>query len=351
MMDQFPFRNLVFQGGGVRTFVYHGALEVLEETDLLSQIDRVAGTSAGAMLAAVLSLRLSVADTLALYRTLDVSKVPQLASSDEMHLPEWLQSAGFVKSSLNLLAGNTSGVSRLVTKYGWYSTQYAYSWMQDVISDHCDGNGLATFADFRARGYRDLYVVTTNVSQHKQVVFSAEATPDVAVADALLMSQSIPLFFEAVRFDGHKLGDGDYFADGGMVNNYPLTLFDHERYVRNPRRFIAGVNWETLGCRHFVNPECDRSLRPVTNVLTYMENLAALIIKMQEMAFRQDPVNQKRTVNIDNLCVNTTDFSVTPDPDNETYRRMTAEGRRTMRAFLDGFKVPDSAESTPRTPQ
>ncbi|MBQ0128550.1 MAG: patatin-like phospholipase family protein, partial [bacterium] len=44
----YHFRNLVFEGGGVRGIAYAGALEVLEEEKILRKIKRVAGTSAGA---------------------------------------------------------------------------------------------------------------------------------------------------------------------------------------------------------------------------------------------------------------------------------------------------------------
>jgi NTE family protein len=49
------FRNLVFEGGGVKGIAYAGAIEVLEKESILSDIKRVAGTSAGAITAALLA--------------------------------------------------------------------------------------------------------------------------------------------------------------------------------------------------------------------------------------------------------------------------------------------------------
>ena len=59
-MVRYPFRNLVFQGGGVKASAYHGALRVLEDEEILPQIERVAGASAGAVVAALLSMHLDV---------------------------------------------------------------------------------------------------------------------------------------------------------------------------------------------------------------------------------------------------------------------------------------------------
>ena len=45
----YPFRNLVFDGGGVKGIAYSGALAVLEERGILPQIRRVGGASTGAI--------------------------------------------------------------------------------------------------------------------------------------------------------------------------------------------------------------------------------------------------------------------------------------------------------------
>ena len=71
-----PFRNLVFKGGGVRGIAYMGALEVLEEEGILADIERVAGTSSGAIAATVVSFRLNCEDTMGLFNTLDLKKSP-----------------------------------------------------------------------------------------------------------------------------------------------------------------------------------------------------------------------------------------------------------------------------------
>lgn len=70
-------RNLVFKGGGVRVIAYMGALEALEEAGAVGGIERVAGISSGAVAAALLGFRLPVGETLLLFNSLDMSRVPQ----------------------------------------------------------------------------------------------------------------------------------------------------------------------------------------------------------------------------------------------------------------------------------
>ena len=41
------FRNLIFEGGGVKGIAYIGAMQVLDQRQILKDIRRVGGTSAG----------------------------------------------------------------------------------------------------------------------------------------------------------------------------------------------------------------------------------------------------------------------------------------------------------------
>lgn len=340
-MSRYPFRNLVFAGGGVRSFVYHGALYMLEEAGVLDNIDRVAGTSAGAMLAALVALRLPVEDTLAIYSTIDMQRVAQRRREEAgAFLPSWFPSFDPLTSRLHNVSERAGAVGRLFSRYGYYATDYAYTWMANVMADHCDGNGRVTFAEFRALGYRDLHVFATNLSRHRAEHFSADTTPDVAVIDALLMSQAIPLLFEAVQFDGTARGQGDFYVDGGLVNNFPIELFDTPDFVHDPRHFIGGVNWETLGVRQYEGDDCKNRRRPISNLLAYMENMAEVLRRVQDLQFEKSPVNFRRTVNIHSLCVNATDFTVEPKPDNTMYQRLLNQGYYTTQEFLAQYQLP-----------
>ncbi len=241
-MSTFPFKNLIFQGGGTRTFAYHGVIRGLAERGVLDQIERVGGTSAGGMLSAILSFRLGVEESIAIYNTLDYAKIPGLKTT--VRMPSRL--IGAVRSKE--MSGNVDGLNRLMRQYGWYDTSYAYKWLLTTIAAQT-GYGTATFADFRKRGFRDLHIVATNISRHQLEVFSAETTPKVAVADALLLSQSIPLFFAAPRFDGKRLSDneGDFYGDGSILSNFPIHLFDQPPYLSAQPDLSNGVQQCQLG--------------------------------------------------------------------------------------------------------
>jgi NTE family protein len=336
------WHNLVLQGGGVKTFVFHGALTALEEAGILANIKRVTGVSAGAMLAALLSFRLPIDETLAHYASVDMARIPQMISNDDMQ-PPWNSSHSTLQASLKGITQRTATMSRLVKQYGWYSSAYAYGWMRDVIAAQCDGNGDATFAEFQARGFRDLYVMAANVSKTRGELFSAETTPNAPVAAALLLSQSIPLFFEAIQFDGKEIGKGDYYADGGLVNAYPIELFDHPAYMEEGVVLSQGINWQTLGFNHYTPAALVRGDRPIQSLLTYMEGLAQMILNTQALRLALNPLNLRRTIQINNLGVSATDFSVQPVRGNTHYDQLFAQGYQTTQTFLDRYRSSSDA--------
>jgi NTE family protein len=330
----YPFRNLAFQGGGSKALAYHGAIRVLENEGVLAGIERVAGTSAGATLATLLSMRLDIAEIQQIYRSFDVDEFNAALAGG--HTTE----TGLPPRFLNRLQGNISSMNRLATRYGWNSLDYYYDWLQQALAPYCKNHARATFAQYREWGYRDLYIVTTNVSRRKTEVFCAQSTPEVAVVDALLMSQSLPLFFEGVQFDGQRFGNGDFYADGGITLNYPLPIFDEPQYARNNRWFFNGVNWESLGCRLYTPENCNQERQPIGNLLTFLQSSFDALMEAQAVAFELSLPAQARTINIDDCCVRTTDFSIRPAPDDERYQQLVASGEAAAYQYLANYRAP-----------
>jgi len=315
------YRNLVFKGGGVRGIAYMGALEVLEEYKVVENIERVAGTSAGAITAALFSLRLSIPETRDLFHTLDLSKIPQSrAKPKPWFLPDFAEQENY---------------RRFINKYGWYSSEYFHQWLMGAIGDHCGGNGRATFADFKERGFRDLHVVAANLSRQRAEVFSAIRTPDVAVADAVRMSMSIPIFFEALQFDGKSFGSGDYYVDGGLFDNFPTHIFDQPDFASRNWTFREGINWETLGL--FLYP--DRYFHPAdpeipANVWEYLSLAFRNLYYSYELVdYQGNTVDQHRTIEISDCGIHPTDFEI--EIGDQKYQQLYQSGVSAVREFFE----------------
>jgi len=314
------YRNLVFKGGGVRGIAYMGALEALDQYRIVENIERVAGTSAGAIGAALLSFRLSMQETRALFNSLDLTKIPQSVTKQRrFKVPRFAEEESY---------------RRFITKYGWYSSGYFYQWLQSVIADQCDGDGRATFKDFQRRGFRDLYIVAANISRQRPEIFSITHTPDVAVADAVRMSMSIPIFFESLQFDGKSFGSGDYYVDGGLFDNFPMHIFDSPDFSGRSWSFRDGINWETLGL--FLYP--DRYLHPSEseipeNVWEYLILAFRNLYQSYELTYYEtSTVDQHRTIEISDCGIATTDFDISLG--GEKYNLLYQSGREAVLNFF-----------------
>lgn len=316
------YRNLVFKGGGVRGIAYMGALELLEAEGILRNIERVAGTSSGAIAATLVSFRRPLDETIRMFDSLDLNKVPQNGS--EVH-------TGGLKF---LPLKNTESYRRIFERYGWYSSEYFYHWLEEVIAGQCGGVRRATFNDFRRRGFRDLHIFASNLSRRRAEDFSYATTPDVAVADAVRMSMSIPLYFEALRFDGKNFGQGDYYVDGGLFNNYPIHLFDQESFVYNKRYFRGGVNWETLGL--FLIPdalECEVKPEYPDSIWEFLSLTIQSIYDSHQLSnIGQNLVDKQRTIMINDCGISSVKFDV--EPQGEEYQNLFESGKLAVQNFL-----------------
>ncbi len=336
-MVRYPFRNLVFQGGGVKALAYHGALRVLENEGILTQIERVAGVSAGASVAALLSMRLDVDEIVEVYKTFDIDRVTNARSGS---MPARSSTPGFLRRELERIQNSFASVTRLAGRFGWYSSEYSYQWLQDTVANYGRGDGKATFAQFRQWGFRDLYIIVTNMTTHTPEVFSADTTPHVAVVDALLMSQALPVFFEALQFDGQNFGQGDFYADGGILINYPLQIFDERPFAWRNRWFVNGVNWETLGCRLHTPEDCPKRSAQITNLLTYIQNVLEAVIETQAASYQLSKSAQRRTIDMSDCCVRSTEWDVRPFLHDDRYRRLVQAGEAAALHYLDDYKPP-----------
>jgi NTE family protein len=278
-------KNLVFEGAGLRGIAYCGAIKELESRKLIAGIEKVGGTSAGAVTALCISLGYT---------------------SDE--IAQLLYATNFKKFNDGrfFFAG---GINRMKKYFGWYRGEKLYRWLEKIISDKT-GNENITFEELYAKGYKDLYVTATVLNKQKLLILSRYNYPRMKVKDAVKVSMSIPLYFEAPFIDSSgklirrpiNTQGLDIMVDGGLTGNFPIHIFD-STFIRNSRREYT-ANMSTLGFRidnerQIESDKKDRELvnMPVNNLKEYT---AAFYNMMIENLNRQSLSTDdwKRTVSI-----------------------------------------------------
>ena len=330
MADGYHFRNLVFEGGGVKGVAYVGALRELRKRSILRNIERIGGTSAGAINDVLLATGHGQRETTDLLLNLEF------------------------KNFLDDSWGVVRDLRRVSRKYGWHKGDFFRAWIGERIESKT-GNADATFADLRRLGMLDLYLIVTNLSTGFSEVMSAEHTPDMPVADATRMSMSIPLFFTAIRNERK-----DVYVDGGVLRNYPVKVFDREKYIdatRLKRHAVATeyyardnrklakdscpycYNKETLGFRLDSKEEIALFLdeRPlaaeeIDDFFGYASALLRTIMNVQNNAHLHSD-DWQRTIYVDTLGVGTTDFELS----DTRKRQLIRSGADAVNTYFDWY--------------
>ncbi|MBT5047132.1 MAG: patatin-like phospholipase family protein [Rhodospirillaceae bacterium] len=328
------FRNLVFEGGGVKGIAYVGAMQVLEERGIIDDIVRVGGTSAGAINAVLFACGYTNEEQQKILGELDFND--------------------FMDDSL----GVVRDTNRLIEEFGWHKGQFFRDWIGGLIARKM-GSANSSFRDFEAAGRPDLYLYGANLSTGFGEVFSVEHTPTMRVVDAVRISMSLPLFFAAIRNPR-----GDVFVDGGLLNNYPIKLFDRAKYVavadpedaarkteyydKENDKFLSGApdsarryvyNCQTLGFRLDSAKEIAafrygdvEVARQIDGFFDYTKALIATLLNNQE-ALHLHGDDWQRTVYINTLDVKSTDF----DLKDETKSALVQSGRQGTEKYFEWF--------------
>jgi len=309
---KFPFKNLVFKGGGVLGVAYAGVVEVLGREGILSSIENLAGTSAGTIACLLLALRY-----------------------DEARLKEIMMELDFTRFT------SRAEPLKFQDRYGWYSTQPVRDWLEEQIrNSRAPGelSGKETFADFKSMGFRNLVVFATNLNTRSVAEFSNKSTPDVGVVDAVLASLSIPAFFQSFQFPGGK-PDPHIYVDGGALFNYPLTAFD---FPAKDKRSAPRANQETLGFHlELLGQESPPSDLASGSVGKWAQLLYETVKDVQSALLLQYPEHFDRTVFIDNGSISPVDFEITM----EQKKWLIDSGVHSTEAYLKFYRVRNSFRS------
>jgi NTE family protein len=164
----------------------------------------------------------------------------------------------------------------------------------------------------RGAPYRDLYLSVGNLSTRFNEIWSHE-TPvrcDWPIAFAVRASMSIPGFFVPAVKGNLR------FCDGGMVDNYPISVFDDGKYIAGSAPGFV-VNHETLGLRvddprtiAVYQGKMQPKVYPASGLQAFGVDLLELILNAQD-TLEFDAKNEFRSIYIDNLGISATDFAIT----------------------------------------
>lgn len=313
--------DLVLEGGGVKGLGLVGAVMALMRAGYT--FPRVAGTSAGSVVAAFLAAGADEKQLGEIMGRLRYDRVPDRGAP---HIP-----------------GVSEGLSLLIDR-GAHPGRYIHRFVEREL----EKLGVTTFGDLRhddlgadptlARYRRwSLVVMATDVTHGRLLRLPWDypllhLDPDEQrVADAVRASISIPIYFEPVTVRDGDTGEETTLVDGGVLSNFPVEIFD--------RTDGAEPRWPTLGAK--VMPDLPAgaaqvfpavALAPLPPV-RLLEQVVATAIVGNDQTYLEQPCVARRAIRVDTSAVGIVEFDVGP----VTREAVVASGTRAAEEFLRGW--------------
>ncbi len=226
----------VFEGGGVKGIAYVGALKRIEELGF--EFSSVAGSSAGAIIASLIACG---------YNSEELNIVLMESNFSDFNASNFINKIP--------LFGKAYNIGR---KYGIYKSTKLEKWLDELYLR----KGVEYFDDLDI----DLKVVCTDVTNKKLAVFPDDLEnyfndEKVRLSKIVTMSSSIPIYFRPININN------TLFADGGVVSNYPIWIYNSSNNNDKVFRFnIKELNSDS----------------EINNVLDYLFSIIGIITTRDE---------------------------------------------------------------------
>lgn len=324
--------DLVLEGGGVKGIALVGAISALTESGYT--FNRVAGTSAGAIVGALVAAGMPSEQMEEVIRSTDYSMF-----QDET----WIDQLGPLGKGLSILF-----------QQGIYEGEYLRQYLADLLPDENE-----TFAGLRvdedpANPIPDderfrLVVMASDISRHELVRlpwdcrrFYGADPEEMSVIDAVRASMAIPIFYEPYEIqhirqvDRHTERVTSTLVDGGMLSNFPVDVFDRVG-KREPR-------WPTFGIKLTGSPDEHPRPTQVGGPLSYSFAMLSTLLGWRDRAHINDPDIRARTIFVDTFGVSPVAFGL----DDEERDRLFMSGRDAARKFLDTWDFDAYKQNFPR---
>ena len=311
--------DLVLEGGGVKGTGLVGAITALTSAAEPYTFHRVAGTSAGAIVASMLAAGYTAAELNKVMTDLDFSQFEDSPGIFGRHFEQIGEGLG------------------LIAHEGLFEGQFLHDWISQTLA----AKNVRTWGDLKdndpgsslppEQRYK-LVVIVSDVSRGRMLRLPWDYRPLLGVdpdtqpvADAVRSSAGIPFFFRPFHMTADPDvtgGHGEILCtDGGMLSNFPVNIFD--RTDGKPPR------WPTFGVKLSArlslaqdawDPDAD-SIQLAKSLLTTMQ-------KAHDQVYVDQPSVTSRTIFVDTTGYNATDFHLTSTDKQKLFNSGLAAGQK-----------------------
>ncbi len=299
----------VFSGGGIKALSLIGAVEAAENRGLC--FERVAGTSAGALMAALIKAGYTAGEMKEIIDKLDFRK--------------------FLDTSKTIVPVPFMNWMKLYWKLGLFKGDYLENWVASLLA----ARGIVTFADIP---YGSLKIIASDISRGRLIVLPDDLEeygllPErFPVARAVRMSCSLPYFFYPIKLF-NRVGQKSLIVDGGVLSNFPMWLF--QRKDRVPVRPVLGFQLSS-----YINDHI-----PTHNVKNAVQLFKALFETMMQAHDNRyiDSHDARDIIFMPVKHVSVIDFQLSSEAKNELYTFGHDRAEQFLQSWITSKRYPNPA--------
>lgn len=249
--------TLVLSGGGIKGICFIGALQALQELNILNNIKIFAGTSVGSIVCFLIIIGYTPEELYEFIKIFDFSKVNIMNFEiliNEFGLNDGLQIIRILSSFL--------------TKKK-YNINVTLKELYDITQ-------------------KEFIITTTNINKKCCEYLSYKTYPDLCVLQAIKMSISMPIIFTPVKFNNNM------YVDGGCTDDLPMEIFEDQSkvlglYLDEKVGDNLNINsFEAYGLNIIKSMITKRNINKENTVIIYTQNIKTVsfdinINKKEEM--------------------------------------------------------------------
>ena len=254
--------TLILSGGGNKCSSFLGSLKYLIDNKIIDfkKIKKIIGVSGGMMYIIPLLLGYSIDETIKIF----LNTNPK-----------------------NLLNYDQFSIQNLINNYGIFEN--------NLMKYYC--TIFQKYKQYNEINLKELYQLSkieligkvVNVTKNRIEYISYQSHPNLKLSLLIQMTTCIPIIFQPILYKK------DYYVDGGMLDNYPLHVFDG-KYPGDPQAVLNKVkpNPYTLGLKLMSNnEEHDLEVTKRVDIATEKEFLCQLISTLYIQGERKNMVPKK----------------------------------------------------------
>ena len=185
-------KTLVFSGSGSKIFIHIGFVKYLDDNNLFKNVDTFIGTSGGAIVSLLLSIKYDIDTLTELFLKLKYEQLEKIDSDSILNFFDTygIDSGENMERALRIMLKNKIGKSYI------------------------------TFKELYEETNNNLVICATNLQRHQEVYFDRYTYPECDVIEAVVMSVAIPLLYTPRTYNG------EFYVDGGLLNHYPIEYIE-----------------------------------------------------------------------------------------------------------------------------